>query len=385
MATINEGYYNFNDNLTFMAQVITESITFECDGETYPSMHWDDDTEILEFGATNVYDSSSGGWLDEKYKKIFIPSTQTISVTLETLISANSSYGYKLTNWVLGDITLVSNSVYKITNVMLPNVVEQGFSFLGWFYANNIQVQVNDVITEDTNIYAKLQEIYDVYFDSDGGGEIAPLIDVTTITSLPTPLKDGFRFDGWFYDLDYTQQANVDDSVTHNTTLYAKWTFLGSLFATFYNCNSENNRVDKSNFLNNATKVDIYIKSAMSIKNPIIDLYYNGTFNFNYCYIPKFNRYYFISDIVSERNDMWQILLNVDVLMSFKNQILQRQALISRQEFDYNDYLVDEKIPTQNNNNIQVIDITTNENINSTNVRINDLPIVVEIGGKYSS
>ena len=64
---------------------------------------------------------------------------------------------------------------------------------------------------------------------------------------------------------------------------------------------------------------------------------------------------------------MWQISLNVDVLMSFKNQILQRQALISRQEFNYNDYLVDEKIPTQNDNIIEIIDIETSSDIDSSN------------------
>ena len=70
---------------------------------------------------------------------------------------------------------------------------------------------------------------------------------------------------------------------------------------------------------------------------------------FNYVYIPVFNRYYFVDNIVSVRNRLWRISMSVDVLMSFKEQILKQYGFVKRNEFSYNQNLVDDKVPTQNN------------------------------------
>lgn len=68
----------------------------------------------------------------------------------------------------------------------------------------------------------------------------------------------------------------------------------------------------------------------------------------NYCFIPEFERYYFIEDIRSYRNGMWYLSLRVDVLMSFRREILELNALISKQENAGNPYAEDVELEARN-------------------------------------
>lgn len=59
----------------------------------------------------------------------------------------------------------------------------------------------------------------------------------------------------------------------------------------------------------------------------------------NYAYIEEFGRYYFISAMVSANNAMWMLQLSVDVLESFKEDVLMSAAEVTRhmEEGDYLD------------------------------------------------
>lgn len=63
--------------------------------------------------------------------------------------------------------------------------------------------------------------------------------------------------------------------------------------------------------------------------------------NANYMYIQEFNRYYYVTNIISVHNRLWEIHAHVDVLMSYKEQIRQQTAIVARQESKYNLYLDD--------------------------------------------
>ena len=65
----------------------------------------------------------------------------------------------------------------------------------------------------------------------------------------------------------------------------------------------------------------------------------------NYFSIPKVNRYYFITDITMMSGGRVAITGKVDVLMSFKSDILGSTQLIVRQEKKTNNYLIDTDIP----------------------------------------
>lgn len=56
----------------------------------------------------------------------------------------------------------------------------------------------------------------------------------------------------------------------------------------------------------------------------------------NYMHIPEFQRYYYITNIISVRNRLWEIHGHVDVLMTYADQIKAQTAIVSRQERQYN-------------------------------------------------
>jgi hypothetical protein len=51
---------------------------------------------------------------------------------------------------------------------------------------------------------------------------------------------------------------------------------------------------------------------------------------FNYVYIEEFKRYYYVKDITQYRQGMWVVKLKVDVLMSYRDAILEFNGVVSR-------------------------------------------------------
>lgn len=61
----------------------------------------------------------------------------------------------------------------------------------------------------------------------------------------------------------------------------------------------------------------------------------------NYAYIALWRRYYYITDMILDYTGLWNLHMHVDVLMSFKDEILAQKAIVARQERKYNMYLDD--------------------------------------------
>lgn len=96
--------------------------------------------------------------------------------------------------------------------------------------------------------------------------------------------------------------------------------------------------------LTTVLSLDGTLKAQTSIIDPTIMIESSDAANLlkcNYMTIPTFNRSYFISDIKSVSNKLWEIKAHVDVLESFKDEILANTAIIARQEKEWNLYLDD--------------------------------------------
>lgn len=102
--------------------------------------------------------------------------------------------------------------------------------------------------------------------------------------------------------------------------------------------------LDNENVINkNLTLIhtmEIKLKDVVSIINPILILSeVEGVdyFQCNYCFLSDFNRYYFIRDIEVLNNKNYRLQLEVDVLESFKDDILNSHAEYRRliKEGDY--------------------------------------------------
>ena len=154
-----------------------------------------------------------------------------------------------------------------------------------------------------------------------------------------------------------------------------------------YNNFSENNKLDKT--ISKLIELEGYLREQTSLINPqiLIELnpnnfnsyvtddnkiyvkynntnvvwdsfVYNNVLSSNYVYIPDFNRYYFINDITSVRQNLWRLSLHVDVLMSYKKEINNTNAFVSRNEFDYDPDIYDRELPTKQSISVDFETIT---------------------------
>lgn len=108
----------------------------------------------------------------------------------------------------------------------------------------------------------------------------------------------------------------------------------GKMQINFYNCNAERNRVDKGSYLTGRFPMDGALREEASVTNPIIlvEKTNPALSNYNYMYIPDFNRWYFIDDFVSVRNGLWEVHGKVDVLYSFINDIKSSEGVLDKYE-----------------------------------------------------
>lgn len=95
-----------------------------------------------------------------------------------------------------------------------------------------------------------------------------------------------------------------------------------SISITLYNTSSDPRKISKS-----LTTIGTFtgtIKDITNVVNPAVTLTFDSIISgppelpaFNYAYIPSFDRYYFVKDSKCIRATLWEISLDVDVLMSF--------------------------------------------------------------------
>lgn len=124
---------------------------------------------------------------------------------------------------------------------------------------------------------------------------------------------------------------------------------------TFYKNESPANFVNKNLTLNHTMQGTL--REGTSLIDPILIVEANGpgfqANGYNYVWVPDFKRYYYITNIVSTYYKMWEIHCHVDVLMSYKEDILKQTAIVSRQENIYNLYLDDGTFMSYQNPKIQ--------------------------------
>lgn len=124
------------------------------------------------------------------------------------------------------------------------------------------------------------------------------------------------------------------------------------MVVTFYNNTSPEIQVSK--VLQNATAVqNVVNKQPCDIMTPTLKIINVDINQFNYCYIDTFNRYYYITDIKSLNENTIEVSLQVDVLMSFANDIKAASGVISRNENQFMKYINDSKYTVLNYERIQ--------------------------------
>ena len=111
-----------------------------------------------------------------------------------------------------------------------PDPTADGYVFKGWYKEATCETEwnfVTDTVTENTTIYAKWQVEVNFNMQGHGTAPTTQIIDINGKATKPSldPTATGYAFGGWYKEAACTNEWDFDnDTVTENTTIYAKWT-----------------------------------------------------------------------------------------------------------------------------------------------------------------
>ena len=115
--------------------------------------------------------------------------------------------------------------------------------------------------------------------------------------------------------------------------------------AILYNNVSDSREINKN--LTELSTINITLYLDTNVANPVFKIK-NFINNANYMYVPDLHRYYYINNYTLS-NQCVYLHCSVDVLTTYKTEILNSECLISRSENDYNDNIVDTLAPITEN------------------------------------
>ena len=239
MADLNEGYAGgsletrtIRVTNTGTAALSNLSVTLESGKEAY-----------FEIGVPFAAEIPVGGYADFtiKAKDALEVGDYTAAVTVQADRASNVSFTVSqkvkmlLIAFVNDGGSYAERSVHYNTSIgesgWPADPQKTGYTFGGWYTEANIRAIPNTVFTQPTSLDAKwTANTYMVIFDAQEGTVNPEDKTVTydeTYGVLPTPLKPGYTFSGWYTETGgagqlITSSSTVD--ITSDITLYAKWT-----------------------------------------------------------------------------------------------------------------------------------------------------------------
>lgn len=108
------------------------------------------------------------------------------------------------------------------------------------------------------------------------------------------------------------------------------------------------NKIAGEDYIEYLTFLNGSILPNSDISTPIIRIQHTEFPKCNYCKIEELQRFYFIESITALNNGVYELRLRVDVLESFKEDILRSSCYIKRNQYVYNDKLIDSELLSEN-------------------------------------
>lgn len=198
------------------------------------------------------YDKNYEVTIGQRFKKPADPSDSRYT-HLGYFTDAACTQAYDFTQSVYGDLTLynkwVSNPavVFDMNDgsgetdtrffrydsapkdsITFPQPEKNGRTLAGWYEDAECTVEFtgDEALTENITVYAKWDwEYYTITFDSQGGSEVpSQLVRYDDrITEPENPVREGYRFTGWYSDSACTVREYFRSGVGRDICLYAGW------------------------------------------------------------------------------------------------------------------------------------------------------------------
>lgn len=98
----------------------------------------------------------------------------------------------------------------------------------------------------------------------------------------------------------------------------------------FYKYTGRPRTVNKT--LGESTDISGVLRDDFNMIKPVITIRKQDVSNFNYCFIPDFNRYYFIEEVTLQNKNEYEMQLSLDVLKTYETQILDATGRVTEQD-----------------------------------------------------
>lgn len=205
-------------NTTYYAQWQSDiKVTFNPNGGTTPNPS----SKMVNHGegigtlpTTTRTNYTFNGWYTEKTggvkitdKTVPTKSTEYFAQWIEHLTVKFDSQGGS----AVSEQRVAANG--KLLSLAEPK--RTNYFFSGWYTqagGKGTQLTTSTVITQNITYYAAWDRAYNITFNSQGGtegNEVKQVKEGTAIGTLPTPTKGGYRFEGW-----YTQLNGKGEKIT---------------------------------------------------------------------------------------------------------------------------------------------------------------------------
>ncbi len=198
------------------------TVTFDANGGSAVDARTAEDGLTVDEPATTRENHKFLGWFLNGEKWDFAsPITGDITLTAEW----KNMQTYEVKFDSRGGTEVLTQHIVHADPAIRPQPPElYGYYFIGWFYDDNIW-DFNTPITSGITLYAVWEEIprYSVQFDSNGGDyyDTIYVYKGEKIDTPPTPIREGFKFVGW-----YDHNGNLWDfnyGVSEDMMLTAVW------------------------------------------------------------------------------------------------------------------------------------------------------------------
>ena len=113
--------------------------------------------------------------------------------------------------------------------------------------------------------------------------------------------------------------------------------------------NASDGRVINKNIINPQT-FQGEPRTEVDVMNPVLRFENDGILSYNYAYIPDLQRYYDVVNRTAYRNGCWDVMFSVDVLMSFRRDIMNLSVVVDKQSMpsNGNEYIDDSSLVAEN-------------------------------------
>ena len=179
-----------------------------------------------------------GGWYTDSTYSTQVTSTTTFDETTEIVAKwlENITITYDANGGTVSPNNVTIGAGTAIGT--LPTPEKSGYTFGGWYTDNTFTTEVTPTTTFDqtTSIVAKWIENITITFNADGG-TVSPnsvtFVPGNAIGTLPTPVKPGYDFVGWFTDNTYSTEVTSSTIFNQTTSIIAKWEQAADIVVTF--------------------------------------------------------------------------------------------------------------------------------------------------------